>query len=146
MPPSLAPPAVQVIPSGNTSEAVVIIPVDAKGSVTINLKAVNGAGLETAWVKTIAVNEKLAPPAPAVQGTVTEAGRPQKGLTVILKDDKGKELEKAVTDENGTYLLANLKPGKGTVEVTKRSSGRSAKKPVILQPGPPIQVDLAMLE
>ena len=146
MPPSLAPPAVQVIPSGNTSEAVVIIPVDAKGSVTINLKAVNGAGLETAWVKTIAVNEKLAPPAPAVQGTVTEAGRPQKGLTVILKDDKGKELEKAVTDENGTYLLANLKPGKGTVEVTKRSSGRSAKKPVILQPGPPIQVDLSMLE
>ena len=124
MPPSLAPPAVQVIPSGNTSEAVVIIPVDAKGSVTINLRAVNGAGLETAWVKTIAVNEKLAPPAPAVQGTVTEAGRPQKGLTVILKDDKGKELEKAVQQDQ---LFGNKEEDKVVIKIEKGKAPKDSK-------------------
>jgi hypothetical protein len=143
-PPS--PPEVQVLQTANSREVAVTVPPDAKGALGVTLKAINGAGLESTWSTTLAVSGTIPPPAPSILGTVTEGGRPQKGLTVLVRDEKGKEVAKAETDAKGAYRLDNLKPGKVSVEVTKSASRRSAKKALTLQPGPPAVADLSLLE
>lgn len=144
--PVVPPPVVEVIPSGNAREVRLDVPVDAKGSVTLTIQALNGSGLETIWSQAIAVADVPPPTVGGLRGGVTEAGRAQGGLPVVLKDDKGKEAQKTVTDQSGAYLFEGLKPGKYTVEVKKSSSRRSASAKVEIKAGPPAVANLNLLE
>jgi hypothetical protein len=144
--PVVPPPVVEVIPSGNAREVRLDVPVDAKGSVTLTIQALNGSGLETIWSQAIPVADVPPPTVGGLRGGVTEAGRAQGGLPVVLKDDKGKEAQKTVTDQSGAYLFEGLKPGKYTVEVKKSSSRRSASAKVEIKAGPPAVANLNLLE
>jgi hypothetical protein len=144
--PSVPPPVVEVNTSGNAWEAAVDVPADAKGSVTLTIRAENGSGLETVWSRAIPVADVPAPTVGGLNGKVTEGGRPQPGLPVVLKDEKGKEAQKAISDKDGAYQFEGLKPGKYTVEAKKTSSGRGATAKVEIKAGPPAVANLNLLE
>ncbi len=143
------PPNPQKFPAsfqGNLISADLVVPVDAKTPVTLSLQAINGAGQSTFLSRTLNLGAPKPPPDPSVFGTVTEGDRPQADLTVTLLDSKGKEVASAKTNSMGEYRMENLKKGSFSLEVSKRSSGRKAKKMVTLQPGPPVEVDLKLLQ
>ncbi len=131
---------------GNLISAEMVIPTDVKGPVTISIQAINGAGQTTFLSRTLNLGIPKPPPDPSLFGIVTEGDRPQSDLTVLLLDSKGKEVASAKTNSSGEYRIDNLKKGSFTLEVTKRSSGRKAKKMVNLQPGPPVEVELKLLQ
>ncbi len=114
--------------------------------VTISIQAINGAGQATFLTRTLNLGSPKPPPDPVIFGTVTEGDRPQEDLTVTLLDSKGKEVASAKTNQMGEYRMENLKKGSFTLEVSKRSSGRKAKKMITLQPGPPVEVELKLLQ
>ena len=131
---------------GNLISAEVVIPADVKSAVTISIQAINGAGQSTFLSRTLNPGVPKTPPDPSIFGTVTEGDRPQADLTVVLLDSKGKEVASAKTNTMGEYRMENLKKGSFTLEVSKRSSGRKAKKVVDLQPGPAVEADLKLLQ
>lgn len=144
--PVVPPPVVEVVQSGNAREVRLDVPVDAKGSISLTIRALNGSGLESIWSQAIPVADVPPPTVGGLRGSVTEGGRAQGGLPVVLKDDKGKEVQKAVTDQTGAYLFERLKPGKYTVETKKSASGRSASAKVEIKAGPPEVANLNLLE
>lgn len=154
--PATDPSGAQVVPAnaikfpasfqGNLITSDFVIPSDTKAPITISIQAINGAGQSTFLSRTLNLGAPKPPPDPSLFGTVTEGDRPQSDLTVILLDSKGKEVASAKTNSSGEYRMDNLKKGSFTLEVTKRSSGRKAKKPVTLQPGPPVEIDLKLLQ
>ena len=81
-----------------------------------------------------------------MEGVVTEGGRPQAGVEVVLLDPKGKKAGSAKTDEKGFYRIANMKKGDYVVKAAKVESKRSASAKLSLEPGPPAKADLALLE
>lgn len=144
--PVVSPPVVEVIPSGNAREVRLDVPVDAKASLTLTIRAVNGSGLESIWSQAIVVADVPPPTVGGLRGSVTEGGRAQGGLPVILKDEKGKEAQKTATDQSGAYLFEGIKPGKYTVEANKTASRRSATAKLEIKAGPPAVANLNLLE
>lgn len=55
------------------------------------------------------------------QGSTNDKYLPLNGVTVVLKDAEGKEVDRLVTDNfyNGVYVFADLEPGTYTVELEK---------------------------
>ncbi|RLS38881.1 MAG: carboxypeptidase regulatory-like domain-containing protein [Planctomycetota bacterium] len=131
---------------GNLISGTLTVPADAKLPFAFTLQATNGAGQVTTFSQTLPLGGTAPPADPVIFGVVTEGDRPQAGLAVNLLDPKGMQVATAKTDEKGQYRLEQLKKGPFTVEVTKKSSGRSARKPVTLIPGPPLELDLKLLE
>lgn len=112
----------------DTWSAVLPAAVTKDESVTVKVLFTSRAGLSQLESATI---ELAQPPAPGQQkasitGKVTEDGRPQPKLKVVLLDDKGMEKATTMTDEKGKFVFGGLAPG--TYKVTSRQGGASQTK------------------
>ena len=110
----------------NTWSAKLVLPSDKKGPGTIGVLFTNNAGLSTGAVTSVTVLDPRDPKAPAapgkIEGKVFEGDRPQPGLEVALRDDKGKDQAKAKTDEKGAFVFDGVLPGKYSVATAKSAS------------------------
>ena len=131
---------------GNLATSILAIPADAKAPFVVTLKATSGAGVSTVLTRTLPLGPPKPPAEPSVEGLVSEGDRPQAGIEVSLLDAKGMKVAATKTDAGGLYRFENLKKGKYTVQASKGPSGRKASKPVTLEPGPPMRVDLVLLQ
>ena len=62
-----------------------------------------------------------------------EGDRPQANLEVVLKDDKGKDKDKAKTKKDGSFAFEDVAPGNYSVATSKEASvtkGESSVKVV----------------
>jgi hypothetical protein len=112
----------------------------------MTLKATSGAGVSTVLTRTLQLGPPKPPAEPSIEGLVSEGDRAQAGIEVSLLDAKGMKVSATKTDAAGLYRFENLKKGKYTVQASKGPSGRKASKPVTLEPGPPMRVDLVLLQ
>jgi hypothetical protein len=131
---------------GNLATCILAIPADAKAPFVVTLKATSGAGVSTVLTRTLPLGPPKPPAEPSVEGLVSEGDRPQAGIEVSLLDAKNMKVAATKTDAAGLYRFENLKKGKYTVQASKGPSGRKASKPVTLEPGPPMRVDLVLLQ
>jgi hypothetical protein len=117
--------------------ANVPIPYDKKGPAVVSVQFVNNAGLSTfasTALRVVDPNDPKAAASPGrIEGKVFEGDRPQANLEVVLKDDKGKDKDKAKTKEDGTFAFEDVAPGNYSVATSKEASvtkGESAVKVV----------------
>ncbi len=109
------------------------IPEDkAAGRVDIIVKFINGVGLESE-IATTAIEFVDAGPngqtnqLGTIKGKVTLGDRPREKLDVLLKDEKGNDVDKTKTDKAGEFVFEKVKPGKYKVssasdDVVKRKA------------------------
>ena len=131
---------------GRVATVQVAIPADQKGPLTLSLVATSGGGVPAVFTRVAPAGTPRPLAEPSVEGVVTEGGRPQAGVEVVLLDPKGKKAGSAKTDEKGFYRIANMKKGDYVVKAAKVESKRSASAKLSLEPGPPAKADLALLE
>lgn len=139
-------PSFPVSLKGRVATLQLAVPPDQKGPLTLSLVATSGGGIPAVFSRAVPSGTPKPPPEPSVEGVVTEAGRAQAGVEVVLLDPKGKKAGSAKTDERGFYRIANIKKGDYVVKAEKPESRRSASAKLSLEPGPPAKADLALLE
>jgi hypothetical protein len=80
----------------------------------------------------------------SVAGTVVEGVMPQPNLTVELRDPQQQPVASSMTDANGAFSFAGVKPGKYLVWSVKAASQRVDAAAVDVQPGSQAKVELKL--
>lgn len=132
--------------NGRVATVALSAPADLKGPLSVSMVATSNAGIASVFTRSIPAGTPRPLAEPSVAGVVSEGGRPQANIEVLLLDAKGMKAGSAKTDEKGQYKIENIKKGAYTVRAAKAGSGRSASAKVELAPGPPAKADLALLE
>jgi hypothetical protein len=116
----------------------------AQGSTAISAQFTNGVGLSCFATATVDVVAAVPAATGKIIGKVLEGPRPQAGLEVILKDDKGTELVKARTGPDGTFSIEKVPPGKYVLACEKPASQRKGSASVTVAPGTVASVQLEL--
>jgi hypothetical protein len=101
------------------------VPTQEKGKVEVTVQLTNGAGLKTA--KTVVIQLVDAPKEgekpTGIEGTVTQGGLPQPGVTVnLLGTSTDAVVASTTTNEAGEFKFEKLTPGAYRVSASKPSS------------------------
>jgi len=122
------------------------MPEDKKPSIPVSVLFTNNVGLKKAAVIEIQLLDtdpaKTGPT--RIKGKVTEGGRPQPGLEVLLLDQKGKEKARTKSQADGSYQFNDVVPGKYQVYSLKPDSLRRALIAVEIGPAETKTVDLPL--
>jgi len=132
--------------NGRVATVSLAAPADLKGPLAVSMVATSNAGISSVFTRSIPAGTPRPLAEPSVAGVVSEGGRPQANIEVLLLDAKGMKAGSAKTDEKGQYKIENIKKGAYTVRASKAGSGRSASAKLELEPGPPAKADLVLLE
>jgi Carboxypeptidase regulatory-like domain len=126
--------------------ATLPIPADHKGALAISIQVINHAGMATIDTVTLEVTDREPGKTGLgeIRGKVVEGPRPQPNLTVILTDERGKELARTRTQADGSYVFAQVAPGRYRVVCVKPESQRRAILGVIVEPDRMARADLAL--
>jgi len=103
------------------------------------------AGFATMTVELVPAADFDKPKPGAIAGKVVEGSVDQPGLSVQLFDDKGKEKAKAKTKADGTFVFADLPPGKYRVFAAKVTTGREKAANVEVKAGETTAVELSLV-
>jgi hypothetical protein len=134
--PSDAPTAIgKLDAAGMQWTAVLELPPEAQGRIPVGVQFTNGVGLSTFAAATIEIVNPAALSMAKVQGSVLEGPRPQAGLDVLLKDEKGTEIGRTKTGDDGTFAFEQVAPGKYTVASSKPAALRKAEAKVTVEAG-----------
>lgn len=110
--------------------AALELPPGAKGEISVGVQFTNGVGLSTLATATLDVADAADLALGKIVGSVTEGPRPQAGLEVVLKTDKGAELGKTKTGDNGEFTFNSVAPGSYKLSTAKPTSLRKAEASV----------------
>jgi Carboxypeptidase regulatory-like domain len=126
--------------------AALQVPADHKGPLAVSVQVVNHAGM--ASIDTVMLEVTDREPGKTglgeIRGKVIEGPRPQPNLTVILTDERGKEIARTRTQADGSYVFQQLAPGRYRVVCVKPESQRRAIMGVIVEPDRGARADLAL--
>jgi hypothetical protein len=145
MPSGAAAVAATFEPGRGTWTALVPLP-DSPGKTVVSAQFVNRVGLAqctSTAIELLDVDPASARPA-AIVGKVFEGPRPQPNLTVVLRDQDGRDKAKTQTQADGTFRFEGLPPGRYQLWCVKPESGRRVLLPVTVEPGATQRVDLAL--
>jgi hypothetical protein len=150
VPPAAALTAAAAVPgSKGLWTAEVPLPPAQLGPTDLSVVVTNNAGLSAFATTTVNVVEKLPPVLGQVRGTVTEGGRPQAGLEVVLRDVRAKTPQEGTftvkAGADGTYLFKDVPPGAYKLSTSKRIANRKAEAEVTVEAGKTAVVNLALL-
>jgi hypothetical protein len=99
------------------------LPPGTKGPVEVSVQFMNQVDLssfDTATVQVVAPAAAIAATTGTIAGNVSYGGNPnQQDVVVILKDAKGKEIDKATTNQRGEFEFKKVPPGDYKVSATK---------------------------
>jgi hypothetical protein len=115
--------------------AKLTVPPDPRGSIDVTAQFINGVGESTFATTTIELLDKAPPPPTRITGTVCEGPRPQPGLDVVLRDEKGAIKARTKTADDGTFTFENIAPGTYKVSTSKPATQRKGEASVTVEPG-----------
>jgi hypothetical protein len=119
---------------------------DTKGPVYVSAQAVSAVGLSA--VDTVKI-ELVDPPAPATTGTikgiVTEGGRPQPRLKVVLQDSTGKAKDEVKTNDKGEFEFKDVAPGNYQVSANDPDSQTKGDASAAVEKGKTKTVNLELM-
>ncbi len=126
--------------------AALQVPADHKGPLAVSVQVVNHAGMATIDTVTLDVtdNDPGKTGLGEIRGRVTEGPRAQPNLLVTLFDERGKEIARTKTLADGTYVFAQLAPGRYRVVCVKPESQRRAVLDTTVEPDRMARVDLTL--
>jgi hypothetical protein len=152
-------------PDGRTWTAALPVPKDAAGELIVTARFKTGVDLAAfappgvvSVIEPPQEAEKAAKPAPskpgAIEGTVTEADRPQPNLVVYLNDpsipqDKPGAWKSAKTDAKGAFVFTDLEPKRYRLYCAKNDgiTNRVADNPnVTVESGQTVKVTLELVK
>lgn len=126
--------AEQETDSDGTWAATLNMPKSTEEAVEVSAQLTSRAGM-VEWITTkLSLGSADMADAGSVRGKVLEGPRPQAGLEVLLKDDKGAVKAKTTTGDDGTFGFGGVKPGKYTAASSKPVSGRKGAASVDVAP------------
>jgi hypothetical protein len=107
-----------------------------RGPTAITVQLTNGVGLvryHTATIELTDADPAVSEPG-SIRGKVVEGPRPQPGIEVLLRDEKGTEKKRTMTQPDGTFLFESLPPGNYVIFCVKPESLRRATVPAVVEP------------
>jgi len=111
------------------------LPVPTTARATYDVTVQFTSAVELSATQTVTIQLVDAPTAASIEGTVTQGGRPQPGVTVLLRDGQNAPRESATTDAKGKYIFRKVPPGPYRVIATKTADFTRGETPVDLLPG-----------
>jgi hypothetical protein len=121
--------------SGSLWTAALELPPEAKGRIPVGVELINGVGLSTIITATVEIIDPATLALGKVSGSVREGPRPQAGLEVSLKDEKGTEVGKTKTGDDGTFVFEKVAPGKYSLSSSKPTALRKAQAQITVEAG-----------
>jgi hypothetical protein len=111
------------------------LPVPTAAKATFDVSVQFTSMVELTSTETITIQLVDAPVEASIQGTVTAAGRPQPGVSVLLRGADGKALDTTDTDKEGKYSFRKVPPGSYRVVATKTADFTRGEAAVQLTAG-----------
>jgi hypothetical protein len=118
------------------------VPTDKPAKVPVGVQVTNGAGMKSFGTLTIELVdapkvEVKTPTGPkgTIEGTVTENGRVQPNVSVVLRDAQNQIRDTTKTDARGKYEFKDIPPGSYRVQASKTTAGTQGEASVQLLDG-----------
>jgi hypothetical protein len=102
---------------------------------TFDVSVLFTSAVELAASETVTIQLVDAPNWGTIEGTVTQGGRPQAGVTLLLRDTAGNPKDTTATDKDGKYAFTKVPPGAYRVVATKTSDFTRGEAAVSVQAG-----------
>jgi hypothetical protein len=111
------------------------LPVPTAAKATYDVSVQFTSAVELTAGETVTIQLVDAPNWGTIEGTVTQGGRAQAGVPVLLRDTAGNPKDTTATDKDGKYVFTKVPPGAYRVVATKTADFTRGEAAVSVQAG-----------